>query len=517
VAAAEEVQGCAPFGVPADRAPEDTREVSEKRLDVSPETVEAAFGNDAGESFTDTLAAARRLAAAGRDVAATQTYVALLRQDPTHLAALCELGALACARGHRSAARTAYTQAVRYHPGSAVGRISLGNILAAEGDPVQARLHYEAALAADPERAEAHQGLARVFPELACETSRGACSAVKLHWEKGFRGHAMVSRPYRGTGPAPSVLLLVAACGGNIPLRHWINDRCYAVTVIYADFHDPAQDLPPHALVVNAIGDADLCGRALAGAAQVVARSTAPVMNQPARVAATGRVANARRLRAVPGVIAPRTVSLPRRDILAAEDWRFPLLLRAPGFHTGRHFVRVEHHEALARAVAALPGEELLAIEYLDARGPDGMARKYRVMFIDGAAYPLHLAISADWKVHHFTSGMAERADHREEERRFLADMPRVLGARAMAALAGIASVLGLEYAGVDFALAPDGSVLLFEANATMVINSPDPGPIWDYRRPVAAAVLGAVADMLRRRGEEGQGLCPWTPLKAEP
>ena len=35
-----------------------------------------------------------------------------------------------------------------------------------------------------------------------------------------------------------------------------------------------------------------------------------------------------------------------------------------------------------------MPGDDLLAIEYLDARGPDGMARKYRVMFIDGVALP---------------------------------------------------------------------------------------------------------------------------------
>ena len=59
------------------------------------------------------------------------------------------------------------------------------------------------------------------------------------------------------------------------------------------------------------------------------------------------------------------------------------------------------------------------------------MARKYRVMFIGGAVYPLHLAISDDWKVHYFTAAMAANQAFRDEEQRFLEDMPSVLGERA--------------------------------------------------------------------------------------
>ena len=151
------------------------------------------------------------------------------------------------------------------------------------------------------------------------------------------------------------------------------------------------------------------------------------------------------------------------------------------------------------QALESLAGEELLAIEYLDARGADGLARKFRVMFIDGVAYPLHLAISADWKVHYFSADMAHSAAHREEERRFLEDMPAVLGSRAMSALSGICLALGLEYAGVDFALAADGSVLLFEANATMVIFPPDANPMWDYRRRAIDTVLDAARRLLPR------------------
>jgi hypothetical protein len=292
------------------------------------------------------------------------------------------------------------------------------------------------------------------------------------------------------------VLLLVSARGGNIPTQQILDDRVFAVSALYAEFCDPAQRLPEHALIFNAIGDADLCGEALACAEEIVKRSAAPVVNPPERVRLTGRAANAARLAALPDVTVPMIRVYAKSDLATAE-LRFPLLLRAPGFHTGRHFIRVEQREDLAAAILQLPGDELLAIEYLEARGADGTARKYRVMIIDGALYPLHLAISADWKVHYFTADMAANAAHREEERRFLEDMPGVLGAHAVAALGAIGKSLGLDYAGVDFGLAPDGALLFFEANATMVINPPDPNPVWHYRRAPIQAALDAAKRML--------------------
>jgi hypothetical protein len=457
-------------------------------------------GSDAGDAMLNDndaaggiLMRARAFAMRGEDAAAKQTYVDLLRSDPTHFAALNELGALAAMSGYRSAAHTIYVQLVRHHPESPVGHVNLGNLLLEDGDVASARPHYQAALDLDPLCPEAHQGLARVLTEL-------GEPAPDTHWRHGFGGHSIINQPYRGVGSGIPLLLLVSARGGNIRTQQWIHDRRFAIIALYTEFYDPALPLPPHQLVVNAIGDAELCSEALARAEQVVARVTAPVINPPALVAATGRANNARRLADVPGVIVPTTTLLSRAAILACATLNFPLLLRTPGFHTGQHFRLVDHRAALRDAMATLPGDDLLAIQYLDASGPDGMARKYRVMFIDGALYPLHLAISEDWKVHYFTAAMTTNAAYRDEERRFLDDMPAVLGQRAMAALTGICTALALDYAGVDFALANDGSVLLFEANATMAVIPPGPDPIWDYRRLATDDVSLAVTRMLARR-----------------
>ena len=145
-------------------------------------------------------------------------------------------------------------------------------------------------------------------------------------------------------------------------------------------------------------------------------------------------------------------------------------------------------------------------IEYLDARGSDGSARKYRAMMIGGEIYPLHLAISRNWKVHYFTSDMADRPDHRQEELAFLSDMRGVLGDRAMAGLAAIRDALGLEYAGVDFGLGRGGELLLFEANATMVIAAPDSDPRWGYRRSAITSAIEAVVALIGGRAA-GTGL----------
>jgi hypothetical protein len=180
-------------------------------------------------------------------------------------------------------------------------------------------------------------------------------------------------------------------------------------------------------------------------------------------------------------------------------------LLRAPGFHTGEHFVRVEAAADLAAAAATLPGDEILALDYADTAAADGTYRKYRILSIGDALYPLHLAISRDWKVHYFSAAMRESAAFREEERAFLDDLPGTLGARAYAALGRIAALLALDYGGIDFGLDRGGRVVVFEANATMALVPPGDDPAFVYRRPAFDAALGAAQALLVRRADGAQ------------
>jgi glutathione synthase/RimK-type ligase-like ATP-grasp enzyme len=234
---------------------------------------------------------------------------------------------------------------------------------------------------------------------------------------------------------------------------------------------------------------------------EIVERSGAPVINDPAAVLATSRSGVTKRLGRIPGVIAPRTDALPRGAVTAEEllarGFTFPLLLRSPGHHTGNHFTWVETPDELAAVRDALPGQELLVIAYVDGRGADGMYRKYRVLFIGGKLYPLHLAISPNWKVHYFSADMAERPDHRAEEAAFLADMPAALGAPALAALERIAETLGLDYGGIDFGRDAAGNILLYESNATMAVFPPPPDEHFAYRRAPIERVIAAMRQLI--------------------
>lgn len=447
------------------------------------------------------------LAALGQFEAARDAYLAVLALAPANLDALNDFGTLLHGAGFRAAARSCYAEAIAHHPDAPMPRVNLANMLREDGDPSAARAHYAHALARRPDLAEAHQGMALALAEL------GEDDAAAHHRRLGFQNRFLVEFPYRGEGEGVPLLILVASAGGNIPTRFLIDEQTYRCHVAVADFFDHAAKLPPHALVFNTIGDADLARPALEAAEAILARTAAPVVNPPRTVLATGRIENGRRLAAIPGLVTPRMANFTRAALaeggaaaLAAQGFVFPLLLRRPGFHTGRYFCRVERVEELAAALASLPGAEITAIEFLDARDTDGMTRKYRAMIVDGALYPMHCAIAADWKVHYFTAAMAERPDHRTEEAAFLADMTQVIGPAAMSALERVRDMLALDYGGIDFGLDRNGTVLLFEANAAMVVNPPDPDPCWDYRRPAVARILDAVRNMLSRRAASPTG-----------
>jgi glutathione synthase/RimK-type ligase-like ATP-grasp enzyme len=443
--------------------------------------------------------------------AAKREYLELLRLAPTDFSALNDFGTLALKAGYKEAARSLFGEAVRHHPDNPSGHVNLANLLFLTGEPELARAHFAAALRIDPDHVHAHRGMGNLLAET------GDAAGARRHRDKAFKNHFMTALPYRGSGSGIRVLLLVSAAGGNIPTPSILDERRFRTTVLVAEYADPGTPLPPHDLVFNSIGDADLCREGLEAASAVLARTDRPVVNHPRAVLRTGRAANVERLRGLANVVVPRMVTVPRAQVAgpdaAAHAGRhglgFPFLLRVPGFHTGRYFLRVETTDELREAAAGFPGDEVWLIEQLDARDRDGFFRKCRVMIIDRKIYPLHLAISRHWKVHYFRADMASSPDNRAHDRAFLDDMPAAIGARAMAALERINAALDLDYCGVDFAINADGDVLLFEANATMVMVPLSADAKWDYRRPAFDKVFAAVHAMLIDRaagGAAGQG-----------
>jgi tetratricopeptide (TPR) repeat protein len=481
--------------------------ITRQRLEAALAAIETrlACETDALDLLADR---ARLLTELGRTDEAKRQYLEILKRDPRHLATLIDFSHLLYHTGFTTAARTAATAAVAFHPGNPKAQTHFADLAVYDRKFDEARTHYDTALRIDPGYRDAHRGLAIVFWELGDEEH------ARHHRNIQYRDRPVEMLPYLGTGEPIPIVVLMAARGGNLPWRDLIDSRAFLVITLAPEYFDRSKPLPPHRLIFNTIGDADICRDALEAAETLLKRTTKPVINLPSAVLATGRMSNAERFGRVPGVVTPRMVRLPRL-LLAGPDGAaavahhgltFPLLLRRPGFHTGEHFVLVESAEGLSTAAAGLPGDDVIAIRYLDARGFDGKARKYRVMMIGGRLYPWHLAISSQWKVHYFTAEMSKNAEHQAEEAAFLSDMPRALGPKAMRALEQISAMLGLDYGGIDFALGPSGEVLFFEANATMVMHPPDAAPQWDYRRASMGRAIDAAQSMLlERAGFEAQ------------
>jgi Tfp pilus assembly protein PilF/glutathione synthase/RimK-type ligase-like ATP-grasp enzyme len=436
---------------------------------------------------------ARVLDRLGKAEEARQGYVEILQREPAHFGALNDLGMLLYRAGRRADALTCFSAAVAKHPRNAIGHANLAFMLLRGGDAQQARRHYEAALQLDPQNAEAHRGLALALGAL------GEEAAAQRHRDAGFRAQPLVELPYRGSGPPVRVLLVVSESSGNVPVDRLLDDRTFMVAKLTAEYYDPAMALPAHDLLFNAIGDAEAAPAALHAAQEVAERSGAPLVNPPAAVLQTGRAENAQRMSTVAGLVVPR-VTLVDKAHAARAGLGFPLLLRSPGYHTGQHFERVDRPDDVARVAARLPGERLLAIEYLDLRDGSGSYRKYRVIIAGKRIFPLHLAISTEWKVHYFSAGMAERADWRAREAAFLNDMNAHLGEAAVAVLHEVRHRLGLDYGGIDFSLDSAGKVVLFEANATMILPTIEEDERWAYRRAAVARIEAAVREMLLER-----------------
>jgi tetratricopeptide (TPR) repeat protein len=428
----------------------------------------------------------------GRREEAQTAFLDLLAEDPTNFGVLNDFGMFLFSGGLRKPALTALAEAVKWHPEDAVGHTNIASLYLTEGDLAQARAHFEQALAIDP-NPKAYEGLSLVLERL------GDIAGARAHRPTVVREPSAI-QPFLHNGDPVKVLLVESVIGGNLYAHDLLRTPAFDVRQVFLEYLEPNVPLPEHDVVWNAIGDAERCAALLDLAPEVFARTGHSVLNRPEIIRATSRAENAKRLSSIADVVTSRVLEVPRDRLADVAELRFPLLLRSPGFHTGEYFVRIESKDQLAAAVATLPGRDLLLIEFLDVRNADGKVRKYRVVIVDGKLYPLHAAVAEQWKVHYFTADMVENAAHRAEDAAFIENIEGTIGTRALRALEKIRDALRLDYGGIDFAVDAGGRVVVFEANATMIVPEPEEDERWRYRLAPVQHIYDAVREMIVRR-----------------
>jgi hypothetical protein len=117
--------------------------------------------------------------------------------------------------------------------------VDLANLLLRSEELARASEHYEIALRLDADHPQAHQGLGNLLAEL--RDLEGA----DLHHRQGFQGQFITTLPYRGTRPPIPLLLLVSACGGNIPTASFLDNRVFLPLFVWQSSMIPASHFRP--------------------------------------------------------------------------------------------------------------------------------------------------------------------------------------------------------------------------------------------------------------------------------
>jgi hypothetical protein len=341
--------------------------------------------------------------------------------------------------------------------------------------------------------------------QLAGQKENGlACLEAGLHYARAFR---------QPVEEATLRLLAVCARGDlmtNTPVELLVEGLPVEVSRMYVDALGELPDsCPDHDVAIFAIGESDETRPVLERLRGLSALWPRPMLNDPLAILDLARDRLWRKLEGAPGLAIPPTVRLTGETLMAVargeralEDvlpgGAFPLIARPVGSHAGKGLEKVDDAAALAAHVEQARPHLAYVSPFVDYASADGGWRKYRIAFIGGRPWLAHMAVGDHWMVHYLNAGMAESADKRAEEAAAMAAFDDDFAVRHAAAFAALHERLGLDYFAIDCAELPDGRLLLFEADVSMIVHALDPEDLYPYKRPQMAKLFAAFEGLLR-------------------
>jgi len=317
------------------------------------------------------------------------------------------------------------------------------------------------------------------------------------------------------TDPAAIRLLAIMSGGdlmANTPVEFLVSGANVTLQQLYIDTDIPLPDqLPQHDVVFVALGESDHNRTLLQKIAEQARNWHTPLLNAPQYIAQLTRNGACVQLHGAPGIDMPLSVRVPRgqlQQLTTGEltltdvlpDGAFPIIARPVGSHAGHDLDKIDDAAKLTTYLAATPVEEFYISRFVDYRSADGLFRKYRIILIDGAPYVCHMAISSHWMIHYLNAGMADSAEKRAEEARFMAAFEQEFAVRHAQAFASVTKLLNLDYVGLDCAETPDGQLLVFEADSDMIVHDMDPVDMYPYKQPAMQKIFHAFYAMLVKK-----------------
>lgn len=278
---------------------------------------------------------------------------------------------------------------------------------------------------------------------------------------------------------------------------------------------EAARQVGPVDLVFNNVATAETAERHgyVPLIREIVDALGVPVINAPEPTALTTRQINSERIPAALDMSFPKTrrYALEDADLAVVagrirDDFSFPVILRGPESHSDQRTPFAEDAEALEDALALMAKRripDVYAIEYLGAQYEPGVFRKLRCALIGGKFYPSHVSFSDHWNVHRRPADlnfMKTRPDLMDEEKLFVQQPESYIGAENVALLESLNRFLELDFVGVDFEVAQDGRIVLFEANGAMRVLPTLMVEEFPYLLEPRRAMRRACEDMMLRK-----------------
>ncbi|HEY8023427.1 MAG TPA: RimK family alpha-L-glutamate ligase [Burkholderiaceae bacterium] len=313
-------------------------------------------------------------------------------------------------------------------------------------------------------------------------------------------------------GENPTKLLAIVSGGdlmANTPVEFLVSADNVALELLYVDHGIPLPpQLPEHDVVFVALGESDHNRPLLNELAERSRNWSKPLLNRPERIAQLTRNGACLLLQHAPGIEMPLAIRVTREtleqvasgaaalnDVLV--DGVFPIIARPVGSHAGHDLDKIDDLAKLTVYLSATPVDEFYISRFVDYRSEDGLFRKYRIMLVDGKPLICHMAISSHWMIHYLNAGMADSAEKRAEEARFMSGFEENFVPRHARGFQSVTALLKLDYVGLDCAETRDGKLLVFEADSDMIVHDMDPIDMYPYKLPAMHKIFHAFYAML--------------------
>jgi hypothetical protein len=312
-------------------------------------------------------------------------------------------------------------------------------------------------------------------------------------------------RCYRLLAPQNPKLRVLALMGpgtmpDNAPLDYVLFGQNIQLDVFYFDANTHGTiEVPEHDVAILALGESEKNNPVLQVIEGYRLIWPRPFFNHSAGVIRCARHHLYAHFAHSAHVWVPRTQKLDAAQIRQAA---FPFLIRPLDTHAGEGFFKIDAPHELDAFFAKHEAPTYYHSEFVDYSLSDGLFRKIRVALIGKQPYVCHYAIDDTWMVHYQAAHMELSEYKRAEEALFMQSFQTEFASQHAKAFAEIAQTLDLDYVVLDCALAPDGRLLVFEADNRGWIHDTDPVDIFPYKKPVMAQAFEAFTQMLQAKSK---------------